>query len=133
MSPIQEINLEFEDSKKTVGKYLVFDLETTGLPIHRNASPNDFDNWPYVIQISWLLFDDEHKLLEHNNYYIKQPIEIPIEAVNIHGISNSIMLEKGLPAPTVYANFKKAILENVKTYLKENNPRSVVIKNWLVN
>lgn len=119
MASIQEIKLEFEDSVKADGKYLVFDLETTGLPINRNSAPNDFNNWPYVVQISWLLFDDEHKLLEHSTYYIKQPIEIPIEAVNIHGITNSIMLEKGIAASKVYANFKK-VLDNTEYLIAHN-------------
>ncbi|MCX5719262.1 MAG: hypothetical protein NT055_04725 [Nitrospirae bacterium] len=66
-----EIKLDFEDSTKTTGKYLVFDTETTGLPINKHAPPDDFKNWPYVLQIAWLLFDDEHKLIEHNNFYLK--------------------------------------------------------------
>jgi restriction system protein len=119
VASIQEIKLEFEDSVKTDGKYLVFDLETTGLPINRNSPPNDFNNWPYVVQISWLLFDDEHKLLEHSSYYLKQPIKIPIEAINIHGITNSIMLEKGIAASKVYANFKK-VLDNTEYLIAHN-------------
>ena len=61
-----KIDLEFEDSTKTIGKYLVFDLETTGFPIDRYASPDDFKNWPYVVQIAWILFDDEHKSSSNN-------------------------------------------------------------------
>jgi restriction system protein len=103
------VNLEFEDSTKTIGKYLVFDIETTGLPINRHAPPDDFKNWPYVIQIAWLLFDDEHKLIEHSNCYLKQPVEIPTAATNIHGITTAMMLEKGIEPSNVYANFKKVI------------------------
>jgi len=103
------VNLEFEDSTKTTGKYLVFDIETTGLPINRYASPNDLKNWPYVVQIAWLLFDDEHKLIEHSNFYLKQPVEIPTAATNIHGITTAMMLEKGIEPSNVYANFKKVI------------------------
>jgi DNA polymerase III alpha subunit (gram-positive type) len=61
-----KIDFEFDDSTKTSGKYLVFDIETTGFPININAPPDDFKNWPYVIQIAWLLFDDERKVIEHN-------------------------------------------------------------------
>jgi hypothetical protein len=67
-----KIDFEFDDSKKTNGKYLVFDIETTGFPTNKHAFPDDFKNWPYVLQIAWLLFDDERKLIEHNNLYLKQ-------------------------------------------------------------
>src|SRR5664280_1585596 len=104
-----EIKFEFDDSTKTTGKYLVFDAETTGFPIKRHASPDDFKNWPYIIQIAWILFDDEQKLIEHNDFYLKQPIKIPADATNIHGITTAMMLEKGIEPSIVYANFKKAI------------------------
>ena len=104
-----EIKLDFEESTKTTGKYLVFDIETTGLPINRHAPPDDFKNWPHVVQIAWLLFDDEHKLIELSNFYLKQPVVIPTDATNIHGITTAMMLEQGIEPPNVYANFKKAI------------------------
>jgi len=114
-----KIDLEFEDSTKTIGKYLVFDLETTGFPIDRYASPDDFKNWPYVVQIAWILFDDEHKIIEHQNFYIKQPVEIPADATNIHGITTAMMLEKGIEPSNVYANFKKAI-DNTEYLISHN-------------
>ncbi|MCG6537105.1 MAG: 3'-5' exonuclease, partial [Syntrophales bacterium LBB04] len=85
-----EIKLDFEDSTKTTGRYLVFDIETTGLPINRHAPPDDFKNWPHVVQIAWLLFDDEHKLIEQNNVYLKQPVKIPPEATKVHGITTEM-------------------------------------------
>lgn len=119
MGEIIEIKFDFEDSNKTVGKYLVFDIETTGLPISRNASPKDFSNWPYIVQIAWLLFDDEYKLIENNSFYIKQSVEIPTEATRIHGINTAMMMEKGLAPSTVYANFKKA-LSNTEYLIAHN-------------
>lgn len=119
MGDLVEIKFEFDDSNKTVGKYLVFDVETTGLPINRNASPNEFHNWPYIVQIAWLLFDDEFKLIEHNSSYVKQPVEIPTEATKIHGITTQMMHEKGADPPTVFASFKKA-LTNTKYLIAHN-------------
>lgn len=114
-----EINLDFEDSSKTIGKYLVFDTETTGLPIDRYAPPDDFKNWPYVVQIAWLLFDDEHKLIEYKNFYLRQSIEIPADATNIHGITTEMMLEQGIEPSNVYADFKKAI-DNTEYLIAHN-------------
>ena len=114
-----EINLEFEESTKTKGKYLVFDTETTGLPINNNSPPDDFSNWPYIIQIAWLLFDDENKLIENSNFYLKQPVVIPVDATNVHGITTEMMLKQGIEPPIVYANFKKAI-DNTEYLISHN-------------
>jgi restriction system protein len=114
-----KIEFNFEDSTKTTGKYLVFDTETTGLPLNYNAPPDDFKNWPYVVQIAWLLFDDEHKLIEHSNFYLKQPVVIPAEATNVHGITTAMMLEQGIEPSNAYANFKKA-LDNTEYLISHN-------------
>ena len=119
MGNIIKIEFNFEDSIKKTGKYLVFDVETTGLPINYHAQPDDFENWPHPIQIAWLLFDDEDKLIENQNFYIKQAVEIPQTAVAIHGITTSIMLEKGVSPLIVYENFKKAI-ENTEYLIAHN-------------
>lgn len=113
------IDLKFDESTKTNGKYLIFDTETTGFPIKRHASVNDFKNWPYIVQIAWILFDDEHKAIELQNFYIKQPVEIPADATKIHGITTAMMLEKGIEPSTVYANFKKAI-DNTEYIIAHN-------------
>jgi len=104
-----QIDFNFEESTKKAGKYLIFDVETTGLPINYQAQPDDFKNWPYPVQIAWLLFDDEDKLIENHDYYLKQSVEIPEAAIKIHGITTSMMLDKGVNPSTVYENFKKAI------------------------
>ena len=114
-----EIKLDFEDSTKTTGKYLVFDAETTGLPINKHSPPDDFKNWPYVVQIAWLLFDDEHKLIENNNFYLKQPVVIPADATNIHGITTAMMLEQGIEPSKVYADFKK-VIDNTEYLISHN-------------
>ena len=69
-----KIDFTFEDSTNTTGKYLVFDLETTGLPNSMNAPPDDFGNWPYIVQIAWMLFDNEQKLKKVNSLYDRYEI-----------------------------------------------------------
>jgi DNA polymerase III alpha subunit (gram-positive type) len=51
--------------------YLVFDTETTGLPLNYNAPLSDSDNWPRMVQIAWQLHDEEGKLIENQDYIIK--------------------------------------------------------------
>ena len=42
-------------------KVLAFDTETTGLPESYNASVTDSSKWPYIIQLSFIVFDTEEK------------------------------------------------------------------------
>jgi restriction system protein len=114
-----EVDFEFECSTKKTGKYLVFDTETTGLPFNYRARTDDFQNWPYVVQIAWLLFDDDRKLIEAHNFYLKQQVKIPADATRIHGITTAMMLEKGVEPSNVYADFKKAI-DNTEYLIAHN-------------
>lgn len=123
-----EVNLDFEVSRKTTGKYLVFDTETTGLPINYRARTDDFQNWPYVLQIAWILFDDERKLIDSGNFYLNQNVKIPADATRIHGITTEVMLEKGIEPSNVYANFKEAI-DNTEYLIAHNIDFDVPIVN----
>ena len=51
--------------------YLFFDTETTGLPNDYNASPNQLDNWPRIVQIAWLLHDCEGNEISKNEFIAK--------------------------------------------------------------
>jgi len=78
-------------------KCLVLDTETTGLPKNRKGLITDNDNWPYIVQLAWILFDMETKtVLEMYNYIIKIPILIPKESTKIHGITNENMENYGI-------------------------------------
>ena len=41
--------------------YLLFDTETTGLPKNWKAPVTDVDNWPRLVQIAWLTYEDYAK------------------------------------------------------------------------
>lgn len=77
--------------------YLFFDTETNGLPNNWNAPVSDLKNWPRLVQIAWVLFDKNGKELDKNNHIIKPDgFNIPIEASNIHGITNEIAQIEGV-------------------------------------
>lgn len=89
---------------------LVFDTETTGLPKKRCASLKDNDNWPYIVQMSWLVCDmTTGEITDIKDYIIRLENErlIPMEATRIHGITNEIMREKGVPMRQVLEDFWK--------------------------
>ena len=38
-------------------KIIIFDTETTGLPKDYKGSIYDSDNWPYIVQLSWIIVE----------------------------------------------------------------------------
>lgn len=75
---------------------LFFDTETTGLPRNWKAPIQELDNWPRLVQIAWILFDDVGKKLYSKEYIIKPDhFVIPIEASKVHKITTELALLKG--------------------------------------
>lgn len=71
-------------------QYLFFDTETTGLPYYDNISAEEApDNWPRLVQLSWIMTDGEGNITkEMDKYVIPEGFVIPAGATAIHGISN---------------------------------------------
>jgi DNA polymerase-3 subunit alpha len=77
--------------------FLIFDTETTGLPVRDNAPVNEVDNWPRVVQVAWQLRDRTGGLIEHRNLLIRpEGFEIPYAAEKVHGISTEKALKHGV-------------------------------------
>lgn len=94
-----------KDSISGKEKYLILDTETTGLPHKRNALPEDFKNWPYIVEIAWFLIDEDGLMVDGCHYIIKQNISIPESATKIHHITTQDMLSKGESPQEVYNSF----------------------------
>jgi len=89
-------------------KILVFDTETTGLPIGRNPSIRETKKWPHIIQLSCILYDiDKNTLLTTYDEIIKVPTHITIseESISLHGISRDISTQKGIPIKNALHDF----------------------------
>jgi len=80
----------------TKRNFLVIDIETTGLPKSYNAAIKESDNWPFIVSISAVLYNENEKMIEDYYTYIKQLNPIPAEAINIHGISTEIANSEGV-------------------------------------
>jgi len=102
-------NISFDKSDIVMGEYLIFDLETTGFPLKQNALISDFDNWPRVIQISWILLDKTGKLVNSENHYISLSEKIAADSVKVHGITDELLKRKGEPVKDVLLRFYKDI------------------------
>lgn len=75
---------------------LFVDTETSGVPRSMNAPVSDLDNWPFVLQVAWRVYDPTGILIKAENHFIWEP-EIYIEqsSVRIHGITEKDLSAKG--------------------------------------
>jgi len=92
--------------------FLIFDTETTGLPLNWNAPLDDFDNWPRLIQLAWQTHNEKGELIDIVSYLVKPDgFIIPRGSEKIHGISTERATKEGHPIEYVLNEFNKA-LEN---------------------
>jgi DNA polymerase-3 subunit alpha len=92
--------------------YLIFDTETTGLPLDWKAPITATDNWPRMVQLSWQMHDSNGDLITVKNYIIKPDgYTIPFNAEKIHGISTKRALKQGVDLKDVLNKFN-ADIEN---------------------
>lgn len=96
--------------------YLIFDTETTGLPVFNETGFYRFPNYKHLnkynparlVSISWILANDKMELVKHV-YHVIRPLDFTIDnsskAVEIHGITSEIAEEQGVPWHTMYDEF----------------------------
>lgn len=90
--------------------YLFFDVEAAGMPKKWSSPHTDTFNWPRMVQIAWLVFDENKKLIDNQNYYIKPDgFDIPPESEERNGISTKYAEENGFPLKEVLEKFAEAI------------------------
>ena len=95
-------------------KVLVFDTETTGLPTDRNASILDTKKWPYIVQLSYILYDTTTKtIISCSDNIIKVPddVEISKESTSIHHITRDLCNEKGISIQEAIDKFNECLLK----------------------
>ena len=85
--------------------HLFFDVETTGLPRNYKAHYSAIDNWPRIVQLSWLLSDPDGTILKESDNIIKVDFPIPSEASRIHGITHAVAQQKGVAINSVFKGF----------------------------
>lgn len=101
---------------------LFFDTETTGLPPKGmyNASPARTDIWPRLVQIAWIVTNEDGKILKRRSEIIyPDGFTIPQEATDIHGITTERAKRDGKPLREVLDEFAKD-LANAKQVVCHN-------------
>ena len=81
-------------------RVIIFDTETNGLiPKDKNIVTENLDKMPYIVQLSFILFDtNSMRIVVEHDFIIQVPenIEISDESAKIHGISKQISSVNGV-------------------------------------
>lgn len=90
--------------------YLFFDTETVGLPKDYRAPITDIENWPRMIELAWILVNENGDPLSNCNALIKpEGFLIPDDVLRIHGITNDQAYLDGEPLHDVLKAFVNAL------------------------
>jgi DNA polymerase-3 subunit epsilon len=95
-------------------KVLVFDTETTGLPVDQNGPLTDSAKWPYIIQLSFMVFDTATKeILEYSDRIIQleDSVSISPESIAIHQITRERSMAEGIPIKVALAHLADTMSE----------------------
>lgn len=84
----------------TIDDVLFFDTETTGVPDRAHKWDVDFEQYPHIVQIAWMMDNvAESHIIRPDGW------EIPEETVEIHGITTEYAREHGEPFAVVIDRF----------------------------
>ena len=89
-------------------KIIIFDTETTGLPKSRQSLVTDTEEWPHIVQFSYIIYDlttNQIEVVSDHIIKLEEDIDIPEESSKIHGITKEISNEKGVSIKEVIDRF----------------------------
>ena len=90
--------------------YLFFDTETTGLPRNWKAPVTDLDNWPRLVELAWLVCDEDGQHIESRSAIVRPDgFQIPHEAAAVHGISTVRAVAEGVGLEELLKDFARAV------------------------
>lgn len=95
-------------------KCLVLDTETTGLPLRRNASIYELENWPYIVQLSFITYDtSKNMIVDKYDTIIKlgDNVEITPKSISMHNITKEKSQTYGVDIKEGLSRLNNAILE----------------------
>lgn len=112
--------IEQEEKKLKEEYILFFDTETTGLPKNWKAPLSDLDNWPRLVQLAYILYNEKGIKIQDGNFIVKpEGFIIPNDSSNIHGITNERAIEEGISLNFVLQNFENMI--KIADYIVAHN------------
>lgn len=93
-------------NNKTMAKFIFFDTECNGLPQNYRASITDIRNWPRMIQLAWIVTDENGTILKKQNHIIRpEGFTIIPEVAQLTRITTDRALREGIALSTALNEF----------------------------
>jgi DNA polymerase III alpha subunit (gram-positive type) len=90
--------------------YLVFDVSAAGRPKNWKADATDTFNWPRLVHLAWMLFDEDYKKLESGNELIQPDgFELDKESAEFHHLTQDELEKEGRPLKEVLQEFSDVV------------------------
>lgn len=77
-----------------------YDVETTGIPSKGAKWDEDFETFPNIVQIAWVINGKERSFIIYPEFW-----DIPEESIAIHGITQLKALENGVRFADIIGEF----------------------------
>ena len=92
-------------------RLLIFDTETSGLPEEKYQSLYLTHKWPYIVQLSYILYDNSsHEIIEiYDSLILLKNNTISPESTAIHNITHEMCISRGKPITEVLTSFINAL------------------------
>ncbi|WP_207494814.1 3'-5' exonuclease [Aridibaculum aurantiacum] len=93
--------------------YLLFiDTETSGLPKNWDEPFSNNANWPYVVQVSWMVYKKDGAFVKEENHFVgNDDFEITDEATRIHGINKDYLQQNGIDRKEIFDLLAKDVAQ----------------------
>lgn len=87
---------------------VVYDTETSGLPVKKWEYGRLYITQPYILQFAWLIYDTDTQKLNSYTNYVKLNSTIPIheKSVEIHGLTHTFLQENGRHIVDILHDFR---------------------------
>ena len=87
-------------NKNVLDNICFYDVETTGIPCKGAKWDEDFETFPNIVQIAWVINGKERSFIIYPEFW-----NIPEESIAIHGITQLKALENGVRFADIIGEF----------------------------
>lgn len=85
--------------------FIIFDIETTGLPRSEGLSPEDDGNYPQIVQIAWISLSMGEQDVQIKSYFLNPKKRISPGAQEVHGLTKDFLKTNGTNPQEVFDDF----------------------------
>lgn len=102
-----------------MSKYILFiDTEASGLPGNWTLPYSADANWPHIVQVAWLIYDEQRNLVKQQSHYINaEGVTITQSAMETHGITPDFLASNGKPQSEIMEMLANDLVEYEPTII----------------